>query len=110
MSIEFGILREGFTNTLVGESRVLLDHENEELLLELAPLFKRIELRSGENLGEYGSATFSGEALNVLMEELQGALAAENKAKPTAHAFVTELLRVAQFAKGTGQCLSYFGL
>jgi hypothetical protein len=107
MSIEFGILLEGSTITLVGQSRVLLD---EDLLPELAPLFKRIELRSGEELDTYGAATFSGKALKVLIEELEGAVAPESTSTPLAQAFLSELLQVARTAQETDKPLSYFGL
>jgi hypothetical protein len=107
MSIEFGILREGSSITLIGENRVLLD---EELLPELAELFKRIELHTGEELDTYGAGTFSGKALSKLIEEVQVALATQPKARPPVNEFLAELLRVAQTAERSNKALSYLGL
>jgi hypothetical protein len=107
MSIEFGILRDGSTITLMGEHRVDLD---EDVLPELEPLFRSIELRTGQTLDTYGSAAFSGQALDAMIEELQRAHDFGSGTPKRVHAFLSELLRVAHFAKTSGKPLSYFGL
>lgn len=107
MSIEFGVLREGSTVTLMGEHRIDLD---EDLLPELEPLFRRIELRTGQELDTYGAATFSGEGLDAVIDELQRAHASASETTQRVRTFQAELLRVAQFARSAGKPLSYLGL
>jgi dihydrofolate reductase len=85
-TIQFGVLRVGSTITLVGEYRVTV---HEEVLQELAPVLRRIETHTGEELDTYGGASFAGQALDE---------------------FIAELLRVAEYARNEDKALKYFGL
>lgn len=103
MSIEFGILREGSTITLMGEHRITID---EDLFVELKPVFSKFEARTGQELDMYGSAVFENETLSVFIEEIEAARsAAANELMTT----LVDLLRVAKFAYDNDRRLSYFG-
>ena len=104
-SIEFGVLREGSTITLIGEYRVTTD---EGVLEELAAVLQRIEARTGEDLDTYGSASFAGQALQDFIGELR--TVAPSTVSAEAAEFVADLLRVAEYAQREGKAISYFGL
>jgi hypothetical protein len=104
-SIEFGVLREGSTITLMGEYRVTT---HEGVLEELAPVLQRIEACTGEDLDTYGSASFAGRTLQELIDELR--TVAPSTVSGEAAEFVADLLRVAEYAQHEGKAISYFGL
>jgi hypothetical protein len=103
MSIEFGVLLEGSTITLMGGYRVDV---SEEELVELGPLFRRV---TGASLDPYGSAVFAHDDLSAFIGELVRAQATAEFTTPSAGALITELLRIARFARTSGKALSYFG-
>lgn len=107
MGIEFGILREGSTITLIGEHRICLD---EELFTEMLPLFQRIETRTGQEFDMYGGAKFEADALQIFIEELEVENNSENELSPGARAFLGELQQVARIAQKSNRSISYFGL
>ena len=105
MSIEFGVLREGSTITLVGEYRVTVD---EDVFGELSVVLRRIEARTGEELDTYGSASFAGQALEDFISQLR--MVAPSTVSAKAADFVAELIRVAEYAQREGKAINYFGL
>jgi hypothetical protein len=106
MTVEFGALRDGSSVTLVGEYRVSVP---EELAAELAPIFRRIEAASGQELNPYGSAIFVGQALEQFINEVEAALRWSNASDSQLEEFLSELLRIASFARQSGKALAYFG-
>ena len=107
MSIEFGVLREGSTITLIGTQRATVD---EEIFDELVPIFLEIQKKTGEEIDQYGSASFEGAALSIFIEELESVKSmASKKYSEAFYETVKELLRVAYYAKEQSKPLSYFG-
>jgi uncharacterized protein (UPF0261 family) len=103
MSIEFGILRDGSTITLLGKHRVIVD---EDLFVKLTPVFAKIEARTGQELDMYGSAVFENESLSAFIEEIR---AAKSTGVNELLATLDDILRVANFACANEKQLSYFG-
>ncbi|HZJ17493.1 MAG TPA: hypothetical protein VFD27_20745 [Chthoniobacteraceae bacterium] len=104
-TIQFGVLRVGSTITLVGEYRVTV---HEEVLQELAPVLRRIETHTGEELDTYGGASFAGQALDEFISQFRGV--APSTVSADAADFIAELLRVAEYARNEDKALKYFGL
>lgn len=104
MSIEFGILREGFTATIIGEYRVVLS-DSEWFALE--SLFKRIGELTGQELEWWGDAEFDSKTLPLLVNELEAEL--KNLKLDVGREVLMELIRVARHALSAEKKVSFLG-
>ena len=104
MSIEFGILREGSTITLIGNQRAIVD---EEVFDELEALFSKVHSRTGVEIDKYSGSSFEGSNLEIFIEEIEKALVGD--ITPEIRETLLEVMRVAKNAKETKKALSYFG-
>lgn len=102
-SIEFGILEEWSTCTLVPEFRV--DMDNEEFL-SLRSVLDRVGRQTGLKFDPYSSATIVGADLDVFIDEMT----LEESRQSSTAALAGELVRCAGRAKQTGRSLEYRGL
>ncbi len=104
MSIEFGILREGSTITIIGEYRVVLSDTE---WLALGPMFQKIGALTGQEMEWWGDAEFDSNALPFFVNEVEVAL----KKPEFRHEreILVELLRVANHAYKAGKTLSFLG-
>ena len=104
MSIEFGILREASTITLMGEYRVVLTEEEFD---NLKPMFEKIEATTGQEIESWGDAEFDQDTLPSFIESVK-----EELAKWECEQFqdtLAEMVRVAEYALSSGRKLSFFG-
>ncbi len=104
MSIEFGILREGFTATIIGEYRVVLS-DNEWFALE--PLFQKIGRLTCQEMEWWGDAEFDSKTLPVFVIEVEVGL--QSPQLDVGREVLMELLRVARHALDTGKKASFLG-
>jgi len=102
--MEFGILREGFGITHIGEYRV---STCEEVFWELDPLWEQIQACTGIELDAYGEARFQGEQLQALLAVGSGYPRASMS--EAAQVLLAKILRIGAHALGAHKELSFFG-
>ena len=101
-SIEFGILSDWSTISLIPEYRVDLDEQH---FLEIRPILDRITQRTGIEFDLYSSASVEDSALDVFIEELSARSEASNNEQ-----IARLLICAGRRARELGKPLLYRGL
>ncbi|MBI1375610.1 MAG: hypothetical protein GC159_23110 [Phycisphaera sp.] len=99
-SIEFGILDDTSTVTLMPKFRVDLD---EDEFREISTCLEAITRKTGIEFDQYSSATLEGQSLAIAIDELSGAV----EHLPEC---AKDVLRVARHAQSINRPLQFRGL
>jgi hypothetical protein len=103
-SIEFGILRERSTVSLLPNFRVDIGEEDFQFLL---PILERVRRRTGIVFDLYSSAEISGTNLDVFIDVIERC---EHTKQSPSNELLMRLLLAARHAKVTNKPLQYRGL
>src|SRR4029450_6933369 len=103
-SIEFGVLKDSSTISLIPDYRVAMGQDE---YMGLRPTLDRISGRTGIEFDPYSSAQVADAALDVFIEEMASGARVVNDDLRT---LMAELVRAAYHAKQSGKPLQYRGL